>query len=49
MFEARISKPVTSAFAVGTVARIGGSLKHDGLRDLALATAPLPHRRGVSR
>ena len=48
MFEARISKPVTSAFAVGTVARIG-SLPLDGRPDLALLTALIPHRRGVSR
>lgn len=48
MFEARIHKPVTSAPAVGTVARIG-SLPLAWRPDLARLAARIPHRRGVSR
>ena len=48
MFEARNHTPVTSAFAVGTVARIG-SLPLARRPDMARLAARIPHRRGVSR
>ena len=48
MFEARSHTPVTSAFAVGTGARIG-SLPLAWRPDMAHPAARIPHRRGVSR
>jgi hypothetical protein len=49
MFEARILKPVTPAVAVGTGARVGGSLKHDGLPGMAPAAVANSRHRGISR
>jgi hypothetical protein len=48
MFDARIHPPVTSAAAVGTVARAGG-LPHGRWPEMALLAVPLPQYRGITR
>jgi hypothetical protein len=48
MFDARIHPPVTSAAAVGMVAR-AGALPQGGWPEMALLAVPLPHRRGIDR
>ena len=49
MFNARNVIPLSSAFAVKTVTRVGGSLLGIGAPDMAHRTASFPIYRGVLR
>jgi hypothetical protein len=49
MFDARNSRPLSTAIAAGAVARAGGSLLSRDWPHMAQRTAPLPIDRGVTR
>jgi len=49
MFDARNSRPLSTAIAAGAVARAGGSLLSRDWPRMAQRTAPLPIDRGVTR
>ena len=49
MFNARNHFPLPTAFAGGTVTRVGGGLLGIGAPDMAHRTAPFTIHRGVKR